>query len=116
MAIPLEITALIERLNQELSQTEQEAIQGLNLVRHSLSLFPNNILLIQLFAYFTNVLLFVNNSRRRIQIIIEKILAEEVTVDEEIQEAGEDLATLVGVTLEVKIEVERIITRLENWI
>lgn len=116
MAIPLKITALIERLSQELSQTEQEAIRGWNLVRHNLSLFPNNILLIQLFADPNNVLLFVNNSRSRIQTIIEKILAEEVTIDEEIQEAGEDLATVVGVTLEVKIEVEQIITRLENWI
>lgn len=37
MAIPSEITALIERLKQQLNQIEQEATEGLNLARVRLS-------------------------------------------------------------------------------
>lgn len=109
MAIPLEITALIERLNQELDQIEQEATEGLNLARVRLSRLPDNGLLIQLFAYLNNALLFVDNSRSRIQTTFDRISADDVTTHAQIQEAGEDLATLLGLTLEVKIEVERII-------
>lgn len=48
MAIPSEITALIERLNQELDQISQEATEGLNIVRSGLFRFPDNALLIPL--------------------------------------------------------------------
>lgn len=42
MAIPSEIQALIDRLNQELNETEQEATEGLSLTRQNLSRFPDN--------------------------------------------------------------------------
>lgn len=38
--------------------------EGLNLVRKVMSLFPNNTLLIQFFAYFNTALFFVENSRK----------------------------------------------------
>lgn len=44
MPIPPRISALIDRLNQELNQTEQEAIEGVNLVRPLLPLFPHPVL------------------------------------------------------------------------
>ncbi len=42
MSIPSEIAVIIERLNQELSQIEQEATEGLNTVRFRLEYFPEN--------------------------------------------------------------------------
>ncbi|WP_199315323.1 MULTISPECIES: hypothetical protein [Oscillatoriales] len=42
MPIPSEIQDLIDRLNQELAETETDATQGLNLVRPILSQFPDN--------------------------------------------------------------------------
>ncbi len=45
MTIPPEIQALIDRLNQELDETELQAIDGLNLVRPLLVNFGDNIVL-----------------------------------------------------------------------
>ncbi len=50
MAIPAEITVLIERLNQELDQTSQSATEGLSIVRSRLLRKTCNAILIQLFA------------------------------------------------------------------
>lgn len=87
MAIPPQIAALIERLNQELDQIEQEAIEGLNFVRRKLSSFPDNALLIQVFAYLNNFILFVETSRRRIE-YSQVILATDIATNEQIQEIG----------------------------
>lgn len=81
MAIPSEITALIERLNQELDQTSQEATQGLNIVRSRLLRFPNNTLLIQFFASLSSIRLFLDNSRGRIQTIVEQLSLTEINTD-----------------------------------
>ena len=112
MAIPSELQALIERINQELARIEQETTQGLNLVRVRLSLFPNNAILNQYFAYFSTALFFVETSRRQIESTIETISPLEVP-NAVVQEAAEDLGSLLGRVLEVKIKVERLITRLE---
>lgn len=73
MPIPADIQILINHLNQELDETEQEATEGLNLVRGVISLFPENVILIQYFAYFNTAILFVETSRRQIQTTIEII-------------------------------------------
>ncbi|MFB2920067.1 MULTISPECIES: hypothetical protein [Aerosakkonema] len=111
MAIPSEIRTLIDRLNQELNQTETDTTRGLTQVRAALSRFPENVIMIQFFAYLNDVLLFVDICRRRIDSILERITPNDVAYTE-IQEAGEDLGTLLGRVLETKIEVERIINRL----
>ena len=113
MPIPFEIAALVDQLNTELNQTEQEATEGVNLVRPLLSCFPDNIRLVQFFTFFNNALLFVEISRIRIQAIIERISAPDVTA-EEIQEAGEDLGTLLGRVLEAKMGGKRIMRILEE--
>ena len=114
MAIPSEIIALIERLNQELDQISQEATQGLKIVRSRLLRFQNNALLIQFFASLSSIRLFVDNSRGRIQTIVEQLSIAEMNTDEAIQEAGEDLSTLLGLTLEAKMVIDSIKTRLES--
>ena len=113
MAIPSEIQALIDRLNQELAQIEREASEGSNIVRSLVLRFPDNVTLIGLFATLSNALLFVENSRRRIQITVESISPENVR-SQVIQEAGEDLAELLGIVLETKMLVNTVITRLDN--
>jgi hypothetical protein len=52
-------------------------------------------------------------SIRQIQFTIDSISPTNTFV-EAVQEAGEDLATLLGRVLETKILVSRILTRLEN--
>ena len=111
---PTEFLALIDRLNQELDQTEQEATEGLNLARQNLSRFPDNSIIVQFFAFFNNIVLFIDNSRQRIQNIVARLSTANVTA-EETQETGENLATLLGRVLEAKIAVSRVIARLENF-
>jgi hypothetical protein len=113
MPIPPEIAALVDRLNQELNETEQEATEGVNLVRPLLSRFPDNVIIIQFFTFFNNSLLFVEISRRRIQASVERVSATDVTA-KEIQEAGEDLGTLLGRVLEAKISGRRLLDVLEK--
>lgn len=113
MPVPSEILALIDQLNQELDQTLQQATEGLNLVRPALSRFPDNIILTQFFAYLNNVLFFVENYRVRVQGTVTSLSVADVTT-EEIRETGEELATMLGVVLETKMRVGRIIARLEE--
>jgi hypothetical protein len=113
MTITSEITALLNQLNQELDQIENLATNGLNIIRPILYAFPENYSLIRLFATLNNNLIFVDTSRRRIQLTIDSISAPNITV-EVIQEAGEDLAELLGRTLENKILVSRTIAILEE--
>jgi len=113
MSIPSEIAALVDQLNQELEQTEREAREGLKLVRQVMYRFPNNVLLIQLFAYFNAALFFVENSRKLLPTTVEQLLAANVPA-EVIQESKEYLATLLGETIEAKMRGRNIITRLEN--
>ena len=113
MPIPPEIQSLIERLNLELEIIEGEATEGLNLVRPILSNFPDNVMLTQLFASLNNFLLFVEISKRRINITVNRLSNNDVT-NSEILEVGEDLGTELGRALEAKISVRRIIARLQE--
>ena len=113
MPIPSEFQALIAQINQELDETEHQALQALDLLRQVMSRFPNNAVLIQFFAYFNAALFFVENSRRRIQTTVEELSTINIAA-EVIQESGEDLAALLGEMLEAKIRGRNIITRLEN--
>jgi hypothetical protein len=114
MTIPSQINALIERLNQELAQTEAEVVAGLTLVRSRLESQPEDPLLITLFASLKNITLFVDNTKRQIRTIIEELSSDEPNTIEKIQEAGEDLATQLGGVIEAKIFTVRVKTRLEN--
>lgn len=108
-----EIIALIAQLNQELDQIEQSATDGLKIARLLLSRFPDNARIIELFATLTNALLFVEISRKRIQFTVDTISPHNVAA-EVIEEAGEDLAELLGRTLENKILASRARAILED--
>jgi hypothetical protein len=112
MPMPSEITALIERLNQELDKIEREATEGLNLTKVILESFPNNFTVIQLSAFLNTAVFFVDISKRRIQTLVEHLSVSNVATEKEIQEAGEDLATDLGRALETKMRVSQVKTRL----
>jgi len=114
MSIPSEIAALVERFNQELNEIERSASLGLDLARVILERFPNNFTVIQLFAFLNTAMFFVDTSRRRIQTIVEHLSSTDANTESEIQEAGEDLATDLGQSLEIKIRISQVKTRLEN--
>ncbi|MCL1472092.1 hypothetical protein [Argonema antarcticum] len=114
MPIPAEINALIERLNDELNQMERSATEGIALARAILKRFPDNFTVIQLFAFLNTSIFFADNARRQLQMRVEALSASAIPRDEDIQEAGEDLAIELGRVLENKMRVSRIKTRLEN--
>ena len=58
MTIRSELRALVERLNQELDQIEQQATTGLNFARIILERFPENLVLIDLFAFLNTSLFY----------------------------------------------------------
>jgi hypothetical protein len=113
MSIPLEIQALIDRLNHELDETERDAIVGLNLVRQMLSLFPENEILMQFFAALSNILFFVEINRGRIRNLVDQISANDVPA-QVLQDAGEDLGLILGRVLETKINANQLKNRLEK--
>jgi len=113
MPITPEFAELINRLNQELNQTEQQTAKGLNLARDLLSRFPNNAILIQEFAYLNVVSLFTEASRRQIRTAVETVSSADIP-DEIIQETGEGLGNLLGRILEARLRVERFIKFLER--
>ncbi len=113
MPIPSEIQTLINQLNQELDQIEAEARRGIDISRLLLVRFPNNARLNGLFATLNNALFFVDNFRRRIQTTGERVSSTDVSV-EAVQEAGEDLSEFLGLVLDAKIMVSRMIAILED--
>lgn len=113
MPIPSEIQILIARLNRELEETEQDALSGLNLVRQRLDLFPENETLIQFFSALSNLLFFVEITRRRIHNIIDRLAPDHVPA-QIIQEAGEDLGFILGRVLEAKMNASQLKNRLED--
>lgn len=113
MTIPPEILATITTLNQELNQIEDEATRGLEIIRGLFPLFSDNLVLIQLLSTLNNSLLFRDNVRRRIQIIVDSISPPHIK-SEVIQEAGEDLGELLGRAIETKMLVSRTVRILEG--
>lgn len=92
---------------------QQQATTGLNLLRPTISLLPDNAILLQFLATLNNVIFLVETYKRRIQTAVAPLLAADVTT-EEIQDNAEELAGILGVVLEAKIAVTRVITRLEE--
>jgi hypothetical protein len=113
MPIPPEIQELINRLNQELDETEQDVTEGLNILNPIMSQFPNNASLIQFFAYFQTTLFWVANARNRIQLTREQLETQSIAVSI-VTESGEELSILLGEVIETKIRSENLLNRLKN--
>lgn len=113
MPITPEFVELVNRPNQELDQTEARATKGLELVRDLLARFPNNVALIQYFAYLNTALLFIETSKSHIQSVVEAVRPTDISLTI-IFECGENLSNLLGKVLETKLRVEEFITYLER--
>lgn len=114
MPIPPELQTVIDRLDRELNEIEQESTEGLNLTRELLSRFPDNAILTQFFASFSSLLFFVETYRRRVGTIVEQLSVDDDVPAFVIQEAGEDLGTMLGRVTEARINASRLKNRLEN--
>jgi len=112
MSLPNSIQKLIQQIDHNLTQTEQRAYQGINLVRPLLEKFPENFILMRHFAYFNNVVLFIGIAQNKTRSIVDICTQENLTT-EEIQEIGKDLGELLGRILDAKISIENIIKILE---
>jgi hypothetical protein len=67
MTVPSSFNGLVEQINNELNALDYELSQAIELIRRRITLFPDNIISIQLFAILNNYSLFSENTRRRIQ-------------------------------------------------
>ena len=90
MPIPSELETLIERLYDKCDRIEQEATEGLNILRRVMSQFPENAILVQYFAYLNALLFFATTSRQQIQTIVNTLSQANIPL-EVIQESGEYL-------------------------
>ena len=85
----------------------------MKLARELLARFPNNVTLIQYFAYLNAASLFVETSINQIQSAIEAVRPANIPL-EIVREGGEILENLLGQVLEAKLRVERFVERLER--
>ena len=113
MPTPEALDALISQLTQELDQVQQIAQYGLSITREKLRATPGSTELTRLFAIFNNILFFAENYRGRIQSTV-KTISDANLEPEELQDAGQELAALLGVTLEAKMLVENSVRRLSE--
>jgi excinuclease UvrABC helicase subunit UvrB len=111
MTLPPNFNILVEQSEREINNLDTELSQSIQLVRARITLFPDNIISIQLFAILNNYTLFSENTRRRIQETIQYLTTNEMS-SQDIQEAGEDLSEQLGRILEAKTVVSNIRKRL----
>ncbi|MEG4320458.1 MULTISPECIES: hypothetical protein [unclassified Microcoleus] len=112
MSIPSDIRPLVDELYQVLDDTDRQATQGLFALRRSLSLFPENEILMQYFSAISNFQFCVAGTRLQAENIVSNILLADVP-DEDVQKAGDYLAALLHMAPEVKIAIEQVIEKLE---
>jgi hypothetical protein len=112
MNLPPNFKILVEQIDREIDNLDTELSQAIQLVRTRITLFPDNIISIQLFALLNNYALFSENTRRRTQETIRHISTDEMLSSTDIEEAGEDLSEQLGRILEAKIVVSNIRKRL----
>jgi HD-GYP domain-containing protein (c-di-GMP phosphodiesterase class II) len=108
------LNKLAKQVNDEIKCLEQELFEATALIRERIVLFPDNIVLIQIFASLASFDLFTQNTKRRIQETLQYIAANDKLSDQDIQEVGEDLSEKLGQILEAKTVIATIKNRLRN--
>lgn len=112
MSIPSDIRSLVDELYQVLHETERQATQGLFALRTGMSLFPENEILMQYFSSISNFQFCVSGVRLQAEHIVSNVLMAGVP-DEDVQKAGDYLATLLRMAPESRIMIDKVIERLE---
>jgi hypothetical protein len=114
MTVPSNLNALVIQINAEINVLEQELSKAIELIRERVTLFPGNIVSIQIFANLTNYDLFAQNTKKRVQDIIQYIDDSKDISNQDIQELGEDLSEQLGRILEAKTVIVTIKNRLRK--
>ncbi|MEG4396410.1 hypothetical protein [Microcoleus sp. BROC3] len=112
MSIPSDIRSLVDELYQVLHDTESQATQGLFALRTGMSRFPENEILMQYFSCISNFQFCVAGTRLQAENIVHNILLAGVP-EEDVQKAGDYLATLLRMAPESRIMIDKVIERLE---
>ena len=112
MSIPSDIRPLVDELYQILDDTERRATQGLFALRRGMSLFPENEILMQYFSSITNFQFCIAGVRLQAENIAGNILLANVP-DEDVQKAADYLAALLHIAPECKIQIEKVVEKLE---
>lgn len=112
MSIPSEIRPLVDALYQILDETDRQATQGLFALRRSMSLFPENEILMQYFSSISNFQFSVSGVRLQAEHIVGNVLLAGVP-DEDVQKAADYLAALLHMAPESKSAIDKVVERLE---
>ena len=104
MSLPNSIQNLIQQIDHNLTQTEQRAYQGINLVRPLLEQFPENFILMRHFAYFNNVVLFIGIAQNKTRSIVD-ICTQEYIRSSRITETFADHKDYTIATNEINIRM-----------
>jgi hypothetical protein len=114
MALPSHFNDLVQKLDIELDELNGILTQSISIIRERINLFPENIILMQLYSSLNNYFLFAQNTQRRIQEATQYLSVNENISEENIREFGEDLSEQLGRIIEAKIVVSTIKNRLEQ--
>jgi hypothetical protein len=114
MALPSNFNDLVHKIDIELDELNSVLTQSIRIVRERINLFPENIILMQLYSSLNNYALFAQNTQRRAQEAIQYLSVNENISEEDIREFGEDLSEQLGRIIEAKIVVSTIRNRLEQ--
>jgi hypothetical protein len=114
MALPANFSVLFQQISSELNELDRDLTQAIRIVRERINLFPENIILMQLYSTLNNYTLFAHNTQKRIQETLRYLTTNESISEDDIQELGEDLSEQLGRILEAKIVVNTIKNRLER--
>jgi type VI protein secretion system component VasA len=114
MSLPPNFNNLVQQIGIELNELNSDLTQSIKIVREVINLFPENIVLMQLYSTLNNYTLFAQNTQRRTQEAIQYLAVSENISEENIQEFGEDLSEQLGRIIEAKIVVSTIKNRLEG--
>jgi hypothetical protein len=113
MALPSNFNDLVRQIGIEMDELNSVLTHSIRIVRERINLFPENIVLMQLYSTLNNYALFAQNTQRRTQETIQYLAVTENISEENIREFGEDLSEQLGRIIEAKIVVNSIKNRLD---
>jgi hypothetical protein len=92
MALPSNFNDLVQQIGIELNDLNSVLTQSIRIVRERINLFPENIILMQLYSTLNNYALFAQNTQRHTQEAIQYLAVNKNISEENIREFGEDLS------------------------
>lgn len=112
MSIPSDIRPLVDELYQVLDDSDRQATQGLFALRRSMSLFPENEILMQYFSAISNFQFCVSGVRLQAEHMVGNVLLAGVP-EADVQKAADYLAALLRMAPESKSAIDKVVENLE---